>query len=95
MSPHALHPRIVRFSSFHVFQRNANRTAVHTQNQSQAAGTAFAISYEVGTLVSVSFPSLIPLWQSDINNVTPDNLAVFSVRYKCVLAHVRKSARPD
>ncbi|KJA19114.1 hypothetical protein HYPSUDRAFT_204854 [Hypholoma sublateritium FD-334 SS-4] len=37
---------------------------MHTQNQSQAAGTAFAISYE-----------------SDINNVTPDNLAVFSVRY--------------
>ncbi|TFK65698.1 hypothetical protein BDN72DRAFT_772988 [Pluteus cervinus] len=37
---------------------------VHTQNQSQAAGTAFAISY-----------------QSDITKVTPDNLAVFSVRY--------------
>jgi len=37
---------------------------MHTQNQSMAAGTAFAISY-----------------QSDINNVTPENLAVFTVRY--------------
>jgi hypothetical protein len=35
---------------------------LHTQNQSRAAGTAFAISY-----------------QSDINAVKPDNLAVFSV----------------
>ncbi|KAG5640954.1 hypothetical protein DXG03_006538 [Asterophora parasitica] len=37
---------------------------MHTQNQSMAAGTAFAISY-----------------QSDIKQVTPDNLVVFSVRY--------------
>ncbi|KAF9481334.1 hypothetical protein BDN70DRAFT_549548 [Pholiota conissans] len=37
---------------------------LHTQNQSQAAGTAFAISY-----------------QSDINNVNPENLVVFTVRY--------------
>ncbi|TFK24631.1 hypothetical protein FA15DRAFT_408880 [Coprinopsis marcescibilis] len=37
---------------------------MHTQNQTMAAGTAFAISY-----------------QSDISNVTPENLAVFSVRY--------------
>ncbi|KAF9009666.1 hypothetical protein BDQ17DRAFT_1406668 [Cyathus striatus] len=37
---------------------------MHTQNQSMAAGTAFAISYV-----------------SDIKQVTPDNLAVFSVRY--------------
>ncbi|KAF9555468.1 hypothetical protein CPC08DRAFT_712012, partial [Agrocybe pediades] len=36
----------------------------HAQNQSMAAGTAFAISYE-----------------SDISKVTPDNLAVFTVRY--------------
>ncbi|KAG2341603.1 hypothetical protein BDR05DRAFT_936336 [Suillus weaverae] len=37
---------------------------MHTQNQSMAAGTAFAISY-----------------QSDISQVTMDNLAVFTVRY--------------
>ncbi|KIL68458.1 hypothetical protein M378DRAFT_184906 [Amanita muscaria Koide BX008] len=37
---------------------------MHTQNQSMAAGTAFAISY-----------------QSDIAQVTPENLVVFSVRY--------------
>jgi hypothetical protein len=37
---------------------------MHTQNQSMAAGTAFAISY-----------------QSDIKKVTPENLAIFSVRY--------------
>ncbi|KAJ7071801.1 hypothetical protein B0H15DRAFT_87627 [Mycena belliarum] len=37
---------------------------MHTQNQSRAAGTAFAISYT-----------------SDIKKVTPDNLAVFTVRY--------------
>ncbi|GLB35639.1 hypothetical protein LshimejAT787_0212040 [Lyophyllum shimeji] len=37
---------------------------MHTQNESMAAGTAFAISY-----------------QSDIKQVTPENLVVFSVRY--------------
>jgi len=37
---------------------------IHTQNQSMAAGTAFAISY-----------------QSDIKQVTEENLVVFSVRY--------------
>ncbi|PPQ91790.1 hypothetical protein CVT25_000435 [Psilocybe cyanescens] len=37
---------------------------MHAQNQSMAAGTAFAISY-----------------QSDIKQVTPQNLAVFTVRY--------------
>ncbi|KAF9446568.1 hypothetical protein P691DRAFT_733026 [Macrolepiota fuliginosa MF-IS2] len=37
---------------------------MHTQNQTMAAGTAFAISY-----------------QSDIKQVTPENLVVFSVRY--------------
>ncbi|XP_006458724.1 hypothetical protein AGABI2DRAFT_190931 [Agaricus bisporus var. bisporus H97] len=37
---------------------------MHTQNQSMAAGSAFAISY-----------------QSDIKQVTPENLVVFSVRY--------------
>ncbi|KAF8191670.1 hypothetical protein K438DRAFT_900332 [Mycena galopus ATCC 62051] len=37
---------------------------MHTQNQSQAAGTAFAISYN-----------------SDITQVTPENLVVFTVRY--------------
>ncbi|KAF7294532.1 hypothetical protein MIND_00989700 [Mycena indigotica] len=37
---------------------------MHTQNQSRAAGTAFAISYT-----------------SDIKKVTPENLAVFTVRY--------------
>ncbi|KAG1739391.1 uncharacterized protein EDB91DRAFT_1134902 [Suillus paluster] len=37
---------------------------MHTQNQSMAAGSAFAISY-----------------QSDISQVTMDNLAVFTVRY--------------
>ncbi|OAX34821.1 hypothetical protein K503DRAFT_698010 [Rhizopogon vinicolor AM-OR11-026] len=37
---------------------------MHTQNQSMAAGTAFAISYE-----------------SDLSQVTMDNLAVFTVRY--------------
>ncbi|EGN97788.1 hypothetical protein SERLA73DRAFT_182534 [Serpula lacrymans var. lacrymans S7.3] len=41
--------------------RNPN---MHTQNQSMAAGTAFAIAYV-----------------SDISQVTPDNLVVFSVRY--------------
>lgn len=70
---------------------------MHTQNQSQAAGTAFAMFYEVGTSVSVSFPSLIPARQSDIMiiNVTPDDLAVFSVQYKYVPVHLRRSARPD
>lgn len=38
---------------------------IHTQNESMAAGTAFAISYT-----------------SDIKKVTPENLVVFSVRYK-------------
>ncbi|SJK99699.1 uncharacterized protein ARMOST_03010 [Armillaria ostoyae] len=38
---------------------------LHTQNQSMAAGTAFAISYE-----------------SDLRNVTPENLVVFSVLEK-------------
>ncbi|KAJ8587089.1 hypothetical protein M405DRAFT_742501 [Rhizopogon salebrosus TDB-379] len=38
---------------------------MHTQNQSMAAGTAFAISYD----------------QSDISKVTMENLAVFTVRY--------------
>ncbi|KAJ7612109.1 hypothetical protein FB45DRAFT_939883 [Roridomyces roridus] len=37
---------------------------MHTQNQSMAAGTAFAIAYT-----------------SDINQVTEDNLSVFTVRY--------------
>ncbi|KAH8830497.1 hypothetical protein DL96DRAFT_1593181 [Flagelloscypha sp. PMI_526] len=37
---------------------------MHTQNQANAAGTAFAISY-----------------QSDLSKVTPENLAVFSIRY--------------
>lgn len=37
---------------------------IHTQNQSMAAGTAFAISYN-----------------SDLSQVTPENLVVFSVRY--------------
>ncbi|KAK7035987.1 hypothetical protein R3P38DRAFT_2910054 [Favolaschia claudopus] len=37
---------------------------MHTQNQTRAAGTAFAIAYT-----------------SDINKVTPENLAVFTVRY--------------
>ncbi|KIL67972.1 hypothetical protein M378DRAFT_9212 [Amanita muscaria Koide BX008] len=37
---------------------------LHTQNQSMAAGTAFAISY-----------------QSDLSQVTPENLVVFSVRF--------------
>ncbi|KAJ7700703.1 hypothetical protein B0H17DRAFT_1046401 [Mycena rosella] len=37
---------------------------MHTQNQSRAAGTAFAIAYT-----------------SDIKSVTPENLAVFTVRY--------------
>ncbi|KDR82083.1 hypothetical protein GALMADRAFT_60209 [Galerina marginata CBS 339.88] len=41
-----------------------DRRSVHAQNQSRAAGTAFAISYH-----------------SDIKQVTPDNLAVFTVRY--------------
>ncbi|KAJ7914883.1 hypothetical protein B0H13DRAFT_2001499 [Mycena leptocephala] len=37
---------------------------IHTQNQSMAAGTAFAISY-----------------QSDLSNVTPENLVVFTTLY--------------
>ncbi|KAJ7197001.1 hypothetical protein GGX14DRAFT_472520, partial [Mycena pura] len=37
---------------------------MHTQNETRAAGTAFAIAYT-----------------SDIKQVTPDNLAVFTVRY--------------
>ncbi|KAJ7063711.1 hypothetical protein C8F01DRAFT_1134056 [Mycena amicta] len=37
---------------------------MHTQNQTRAAGTAFAIAYT-----------------SDISKVTPENLAVFTVRY--------------
>ncbi|KAL0947760.1 hypothetical protein HGRIS_013838 [Hohenbuehelia grisea] len=41
-----------------------NNPNIHTANEQNAAGTAFAISY-----------------QSDINNVTPENLVVFSVRY--------------
>ncbi|KAG6811037.1 hypothetical protein H0H92_009268 [Tricholoma furcatifolium] len=37
---------------------------IHTQNETMASGTAFAISY-----------------QSDLSQVTPENLVVFSVRY--------------
>ncbi|KAF6758554.1 hypothetical protein DFP72DRAFT_1105352 [Ephemerocybe angulata] len=37
---------------------------MHAQDQSRAAGTAFAISYH-----------------SDLKDVTPENLVVFSVRY--------------
>ena len=71
-------------SLYHVSQNDANNTPVHTQNQSQAAGTAFAISYEVSVPSLGLVPPLIPPRQSDINNVTPDNLVVFSVRYKYV-----------
>jgi hypothetical protein len=40
---------------------------VHTQNESMAAGTAFAISYV-----------------SEIADVTPENLVVFTVLEQCV-----------
>jgi len=54
---------------------------MHTQNQSMAAGTAFAISY-----------------QSDISQVTPENLVVFTVRlhtpWKRVTAYDVPAALP-
>lgn len=50
----------------------------HTQNESMAAGTAFAISY-----------------QSDIKQVTPENLIVFSVRYHTPWKRVTTYDVPD
>lgn len=55
---------------------------MHTQNETMAAGTAFAISYEVRTY-SLDTYKVLPLMlsksQSDIKKVTPANLAVFSI----------------
>lgn len=48
---------------------------VHTPNEEQAAGTAFAISYN-----------------SDIKQVTPENLVVFSVLYQYV-RHLKPVSR--
>jgi hypothetical protein len=65
------------------------RFSVHAQNQSRAAGTAFAISYQVrAPFTFYAYSQLIYFFhQSDINKVTPDNLVVFSVRYKYVHHH--------
>jgi hypothetical protein len=57
--------------------------SVHTQNESMAAGTAFAISYQVCGQFPLAMIMLTPC-QSDITKVTPDNLVVFSVRYQYV-----------
>lgn len=59
--------------------------SVHTQNQSMAAGTAFAISYQVRIITFMPCPhGDLTSPQSDIKKVTPENLVVFSVRYQCV-----------
>jgi hypothetical protein len=55
---------------------------VHTQNQSMAAGTAFAISYDVGFTVLCHPNTRLTIEQSDISKVTMENLTVFTVRYK-------------
>ncbi|KJA14486.1 hypothetical protein HYPSUDRAFT_150365 [Hypholoma sublateritium FD-334 SS-4] len=53
-------------------------TPVHTQNESMASGTAFAISY-----------------QSEIPDVTPENLVVFSVLYNTPWKRIAKYSVPD
>lgn len=57
---------------------------VHAQNQSMAAGTAFAISYQVCSFFVSGLNSDLTCntIQSDIKQVTPENLVVFSVRYQ-------------
>ncbi|KAJ7671654.1 hypothetical protein DFH06DRAFT_121450 [Mycena polygramma] len=51
---------------------------IHTQNQSMAAGTAFAISY-----------------QSDLSNVTPENLVVFTTLYHTPWERIATYAVPN
>ncbi|KAJ7630228.1 hypothetical protein FB45DRAFT_914911 [Roridomyces roridus] len=51
---------------------------IHTQNQSMAAGTAFAISY-----------------QSDLSQVTPENLVVFSTLYHTPWERLATYSVPD
>jgi len=55
-----------------------------------AAGTAFAISYQVCQLAykTQGFPSTF--FQSDIKKVTEENLVVFSVKYQYVLLKHRR-----
>jgi hypothetical protein len=47
-----------------------------------AAGTAFAISYDVGFTVLCHPNTRLTIEQSDISKVTMENLTVFTVRYK-------------
>jgi hypothetical protein len=61
---------------------------VHTQNETMASGTAFAISYQVSSLREISLLSSSRIPQSDITQVTPENLVVFTVLYQSVFCLV-------
>jgi hypothetical protein len=68
---------------------------LHARNRSDAAGSAFAISYTVSELMMYTerLRSDTTALQSDITKVTAQNLVIFSVAPKYVLALVYARVR--